>query len=587
LDDEGERNYNGEIYEICQGNDILKGLIVQQKWFAVMKYLTSHDSKDNNNVTTLHVACATPTVPVHVINAIIQVYPHAYLEEDEDGSLPIHVACSTTGISLLLIQHLMIACPKSCLLRDQTDGELPLYLLLQKNHSLDIELVNRLITRLPASCIYNETTSLIHEVCTNTLPEAIINQIIDLHPQVCYLQCNNGDTLLHILCSQSYLTPTTLCMILKHHPDACSVMDHDGNLPLYRVNPGIHYESTIRKLIHEHPKGTLKPSTFSYVPLKMAHVREMSTKTKSIVDYNDIATFPPVNLGGFVPIQDSYYEMQCDLTCFITNARPNISLSLHPKSYPNLEHQIKLLLHLTTSYVYGREDVMDLGSRMSVPHQLCFWTRFPLFTKMMLQQSSHVAKKKDEYGELPLHTVVKHSFDMHMIRQCYICKDVPIAGPFLWYGDRTQVCVKCYRKSIDSFWKSPPSNRLPLILYQHHEVIKDIVKAYPQAAFIPDRFGNLPLHLSLYAGCTWDTGVKEIFQAAPDAIYVRDHSSGLLPFMIAASKKFFTSADHRHATEILTIEENKRKDKYENRVGSLELATIFHLLQKDPSQAKI
>ena len=69
-----------------------------------------------------------------------------------------------------------------------------------------------------------------------------------------------------------------------------------------------------------------------------------------------------------------------------------------------------------------------------------------------------------------------------------------------------------------------------------HEVIKHTLRVYPKAASIPDSSGNLPLHLSLRAGKTWYTGVKEIFEAAPYAIHVQDRISHQFPFMITASK---------------------------------------------------
>jgi len=587
-----QNSLDNETYERqYHESNTLKGLIQEQKWVAVIKYLSSHNFNDNSSITILHVACATPTIPSHVIHAIIQSHPNACLTKDEDDYLPIHVACSTPGVSLLAIEHLMNACPESCLGRYSYsfDGKIPLYLFLENNDSVHIEaLVCRLLMRLSASCIYNETTSLIHEVCKCVLPESIIHKIISMYPQVCQIKSKNGDTLLHILCSHSYLTPRTLYTITQHYPEACAKMDNDGNLPLHRVNPGIHPESTIRLLIKEHPRGIYTSNIFGLIP----RVTQYITHIKPILGFSDITTaissIHPRNRAGLglVSIQDSYYEMQCDLTCFITHSRRNASLYLNPKSYPKLEDQIASLFYLVTRYVYGCIDTMDSGSSLNVPHQPFFWTRFPLFVRMLLQQAPLIAKKKDKYGELPLHTIVKHSFDMSRIRQCSICSDLPISGPFLCYGDKMQVCTKCYTKSTDSFWNSPSFNRLPLLEYQQHEIIKDVVNAYPQAASIPDRFGRLPLQSSLRAGSTWYTGVKEIFEAAPNSIYIQDYSPGLFPCMIAACKKSRTDAD-RHPTKALRVEQVKENSSSQKGIDLLELATIFELLQKDPSQVKI
>ena len=463
-----QNNLNNETYERYQESATLKRLIQELKWAAVIKYLSLHNFNDNSPITILHIACATPTIPSHVIHTIIHSQPNACLTKDEDGFLPIHIACSTPGVSLLAIEHLMNACPESCLMRYSFDGKIPLCLFLENNDSVHTEtLVCRLITRLPASCIYNETTSVIHEVCKHVLPEPIIHKIISTYPQVCKIKSKNGDTLLHILCSHSYLTPRTLYMITQHYPEACAEIDNDGNLPLHRVSPGIHPKSTIQILIKEHPQGVYASNVFGFVP----RVTQYITQIEPIIGVSNITTVRPslhprncVGLG-LVSIQDSYYEMQCDLTCFITHSRRNVSLFLNPKSYPKLENQIESLFHLITRYAYGCTDTIDSGRTLNVPHQLFFWTRFPLFVRVLLQRAPLIAKKKDKYGELPLHTIVKHSFDMGRIRQCSICSDFPISGPFLCYGDQIQVCTKCYTKSANSFWNSPSFNRLPLLEY--------------------------------------------------------------------------------------------------------------------------
>jgi len=584
-DDDTYRNHNIENFERCDGAGTLTGLLIEQNWFAVMQYLITHDFGHTSPLTILHVACTIPTIPIHVIHAIIKAYPDACLTEDEDGSLPIHVACSTTGISLPVIRDLMLSCPQSCLLRENIDGKIPLYLFLENNESVDTELVNHLIARLPASCIYNEITSLVHEVSKYTLPEAIMNQIIKVYPQVCKVKSKNGDTLLHTLCSQSYLTPKTLYMTLKHHPEACHTMDSNGNLPLHCISSGIHSESNIRILLNEYSKGIFTPNANSLIPLKTQHIRDLSTKAQlNVISHYDLLW--TINHGELVPIQDIYYEMQCDLTCFITNSRRNVPLFLSPTCYPKLDNQIESLLNLITTRVYGRADAISCGRRLSIPHQRLFWTKFPLFTKILLQQSPLVAKKKDKYGELPLHLLVRQTVKNYhgdMIYQCSLCKDLPIIGACLWYGGEMRICAKCYSKSKDCFWNSPTMNILPLLEYQPHEVIKDAIKAYPQAASISDRFGNLPLHLSLHAGGTWETGVKEIFQAAPNAIYMQDNSSGLSPFMIAASKKNHHGADHHH-TRLLKVEEIEIYDFFQKKANLLELTTVFELLRKNPSQ---
>ena len=56
--------------------------------------------------------------------------------------------------------------------------------------------------------------------------------------------------------------------------------------------------------------------------------------------------------------------------------------------------------------------------------------------------------------------------------------------------------------------------------------------------------------------------------------------------MIAACIKTRTDADHRF-TKILEVEQVEENSSFQKKVDLLELATIFELLQKDPSQVKV
>ena len=170
-------------------------LMTEQKWEIVIDRITSGDfnaeitlvpSKEHP-MTLLHIACTLLTIPVVVILTIIELDHHAALTEDEDGDLPIHLACAG-GLSLQVIEALMIGCPKSCLQKDY-QGNIPMQYIMNNTSYTDIKpLVSTLISRLPPSCIYNQTTSILHEVMSVCeFDEQVIQQIIQMHPQVCQI----------------------------------------------------------------------------------------------------------------------------------------------------------------------------------------------------------------------------------------------------------------------------------------------------------------------------------------------------------------------------------------------------------------
>lgn len=106
-----------------------------------------------------------------------------------------------------------------------------------------------------------------------------------------------------------------------------------------------------------------------------------------------------------------------------------------------------------------------------------------------------------------------------------------------------------------------------------------MLNAYPEAASIPDPVGDFPLHLSLHAGNTWITGVKEIFEAAPNVIYVRDRASRQFPFMITASRGSNTNGSPKKE---LNTKQHEVDLSHQKEVDLLELTTVFELLLRDP-----
>jgi len=569
----------------------LLDLIRDQRWDAVVKSLVSRNSIDNidsssdcNSITYLHVACATPSVPIHVIQAIIRKYPQTCLTEDEDGSLPIHKACSTPGMHLQAIETLMIASPKSCLRRENNEGELPINLLFEKDRSSNfVRLVSHLISRIPASCIYDETTSLIHNICNNILPEGIINQILEMYPQVCRIQHNNGDTLLHILCSHDDAAPRIIRMVIDLQPELCTKQDNEGNIPLHLVSSRNQPEEIIMNLLNAYSQGMCIPNALEQMSLPVRSMRDSPTKVKAMYSDSDRSGLRRMlciqNKRGLTPVQCFYYNMQCCLSRLMVSSR-NISLpSLNLECYPELKSQIKLVHYLKTAYVYGSIDKIKPKRNLMVPHQLCFWTTFPLFTILILRVAPYLAKVKDCNGEFPLHIVAKEVIDKHDICQCSVCNIIPITGPFLRHNGGLQICAKCSKNTC--FCPSSDFRIIstPLVEYQNHEVIKHILIAHPEAASIPDRVGNLPLHISLRAGKTWYTGVKEIFEAAPNAIHVQDRTWCQFPFMIAASKRL---NDNCCPAIPFYPKQHETESSHQNVVNLLELTTVFELLRRNP-----
>lgn len=417
----------------------LISLIEKHEWEAVMETMLSPYLIDEvrlyphkNPITPLHAACTIESVPTDVIHALVKLYPGACLIEDEDGSLPIHVACSVVRLTFQVILALMIACPKSCLERERMDGELPLCLLVRNNCSTNIELNNMklLISSIPASCVYNEDTSVLHDLSSDIFPETILNQVVQMHPQVCRIQNKNDDNLLHILCSQKHSHSQTIRMVVKSNPEACTEMNSDGNLPLHLIHTG----SQVKALLSHSDRDTV--------------IRVLQTK----------------NHNGLSPVQNFFYKMQFDLSSICSFSEGKLSTSFfNVQGSSELIDQVKSMTYLMRVYEYDSVDNIYIRKRLNYPHRLSFWTTFPLFTKMMLQHLPHLTEELDSNGELPLHVISRSISSARTFRQCLICNVYPILGPFFSYSmEGIQVCDKCSTLRCDNKSK----RTTPLVEYQ-------------------------------------------------------------------------------------------------------------------------
>ena len=542
--------------------------IIAQHWKLAKNLLSSPKFGDEVSMaplhvpaTLLHVVCSIPSVPEEIIFIILRLYPQACRMEDEDGNLPIHLLCSTFFIRPELIKLLLNVCPESSFQPSYEGQELPFYMLI--NYCLQndgLQSACELISSLPSSLIYNEYTSVLHQVCNGLLPQAICHELIEQYPEICKIH-NNGNTLLHIMCSHEQSTATLIRHIIMIFPEACTVRDDDGNLPLHIVNSQQHSLEIIRMLMQCYPQALLVQNSSAHIPLVSPLIRSSSRRVKEILSYcaPGDATVQTLlhtrNQSGMSPVHDFFYTLQKQITDLVSRNKistNNLSSYGRMQSYTKLiANNLESLFYLMRVSVYN-----NVEYTLDALHQESFWVAFPLFTKALLHHSPELACHKDCSGNLPLHVIAKHTFHQLHSAQCSYC-NTRISGPHVWFQNNTRSCLEC-----NSHRRHGMNANSSLIEYQGHELIKDILAVNPQAASIKDAEGNLPLHLSLKSQKTWCTGVQELIAAAPFALEVRDGESNMFPFMLAA--------------------EGKESDETLN--PGQKLTTVYELLRRGPSQ---
>lgn len=507
--------------------------------------------------TLLHAVCSIPTIPEDITFAVLNRYPQACKIEDEDGNLPIHLACTAPDMNPRVIEMLLLTCPETSFIPCNSDGDLPLYKLIRKyQHNKGSDAVFEFISNLPSFLIFNDHTSLLHQVNTALLPSDMICNVVAMYPSICKIHLN-GNTLLHMMCSHEQSTASTVRLIMDKYPEACAIRDDYGNLPLHLVNSSTESLEIIRMLVQAYPEALLVQNAASEIPLVSPLIRCSSHRVKEILKHCQILgdSFHNIllhrsNFHGMTTVHAFFYALQKHLTHLIShNIIPMDQISSFGKmAYTNLvSNDIESLFYVMRYAVYRNVEYTS-----TTTHKDSFWVTFPLFSKILLNHSPELACHEDCNGNLPLHVIASHRFQNLNASQCHSCAK-NISGPHLWHANNARICSNCHAKC------GMKSSLSPHIDYEGHELIKDILAINPRQAYVPDSNGNLPLHLSLRSGKTWCTGVRELIQIAPSTLDVKDKATSLYPFMLAATGE----------SEIPT---------------SQKLTTIYELLRRDPSQ---
>jgi ankyrin repeat protein len=93
------------------------------------------------------------------------------------------------------------------------------------------------------------------------------------------------------------------------------------------------------------------------------------------------------------------------------------------------------------------------------------------------------------------------------------------------------------------------------------ELISMLLQAFPQGSRVVDQQGRTPLFIAVASGRRWGEGVRELFEAYPQALEMRDRQTGLYPALLSASiivnriQEEKVDADLQHQQHLSTIYE--------------------------------
>ena len=521
-----------------------------------------HHSPKIEPCTLLHIACSVPSVSQNIVSSIIDTFPDACRLVDEDGNLPIHNLCANNPIRPDLIKLLLLACPETSFTPFEGREDTPISILLKNRLQMQgVDATLELISTMPSDIFFNQNTSVVHQVCDELLPVEICHYLINQYPAICRIQ-NNGNTLLHIICSHEQSTLPLVESILSIYPEACATQDDHGNLPLHLVNSKGHSLGIIRALISCFPQGRLVQNFSGKMPLMSPSIRCSSMRVKELLQNNFLgdsdvlaSSLNTCNQFGMSPLTDFYFSLQRQVTDLMFQGQLSIS---ELASFGMTSNYTKLTANNLECVFYAMRAAVykSVDYSLNAPHHISFWVTFPLFTKVLLSHCPELACHQDSLGYFPLHIIARHSSQQMLGAECIHC-NTRINGPHFLYQNNSHCCSECIPCIA-------PNGPTCLVEYQGTDIIKEVLAIYPQAAKIKDPHGSYALHQSIKSGKTWSTGVRELVNAAPSVLDDIDEDTSFYPFMLAS------------------VEQERDKG-----LGTGDkLATIFELLRRNPSHIK-
>lgn len=151
-------------------------------------------------------------------------------------------------------------------------------------------------------------------------------------------------------------------------------------------------------------------------------------------------------------------------------------------------------------------------------------------------------KAKDEVGtEVGTCSPDATIFDESYIVHAAAAQDCPaeiLDVAILLYP--TQVKEKTFDGSIPLHLaaKAPAYMKQPYELGRAANPIDLLSKAYPSGGLVFDGNGFLPIHVAIRSGKKWDEGLSSLVLSAPRSLFIRDPNTRLIPFMLAACYYF-------------------------------------------------
>lgn len=159
------------------------------------------------------------------------------------------------------------------------------------------------------------------------------------------------------------------------------------------------------------------------------------------------------------------------------------------------------------------------------------------FVECILKEKPGLGRSRDREGDLPIHTIFSIKDENTRMYSCDECGTSKPTEPLYFFRpakirtNRNVLCTKCIRDTeISSYIRVKQMEKV-------NGVVRSLLDLNSYHATVPNKDGDIPLIVALKSGQTWSMGaIQELIKAYPESLSIKDATTGLLPFQIAAVK---------------------------------------------------
>ncbi len=244
-----------ELTSFCQSDSLsedgLCEIIIEKHGIIAPK----NNDANINNYEFFHEACRNERSTEGILRYLLDNFPNAVRDDDEEGLLPLHIICSNKNVTLGMVQLLIDAFPESIRQADNT-GRMPLHFLCLNNimdDEVGLEILRLYLERCPESVSHAAEGGIlpIHTAAAAQSPE-FCHILIDAYPGSERITYGIGALPFHAACALN--TVATVKYLYQLYPESINVATNDGCYPIHcaitrvveeeRIGPTIVVEIT-------------------------------------------------------------------------------------------------------------------------------------------------------------------------------------------------------------------------------------------------------------------------------------------------------------------------------------------------------